>query len=190
MHKNEKKLIKDKHKRLKKKYNTVKCKLAGVENELKRRHSWEKRKLQNEHSERLSKQKKTGKSRVKDLQDLTLAMREMMQCHAADNDINQMILKDLNRKIRGLSKSDKSYKDRSVLNKAKMTEWKEKHDSLMDALAEEQRQKGELSDEVLQWKETVVCLEDRLMECHDTIHDMTPIIIKKVWVKNVGKRGK
>ena len=36
MHKNEKKLVKDKHKRLKKKYNTVKIKLAGVENELNR----------------------------------------------------------------------------------------------------------------------------------------------------------
>ena len=125
MHKNEKKLIKDKHKRLKKKYNTVKCKLAGVENELKHHHSWENRKLQNEHSERLSKRKKkTGKSRVKDLKELALAMREMMQCHAADNDINQSIVKDLNRKIWGLSKSEKSCKDRSVINKAKMTEWK------------------------------------------------------------------
>ena len=71
-----------------------------------------------------------------------------------------------------------------------MKEWKAKHDSLADALAEKQCKKGELSDEVLQWKETVVCLEDHLMECHDTIHDMTPITIKKVWVKNVGKRGK
>ena len=50
-----------------------------------------------------------------------------------------------------------------------MKEWKAKHDSLADALAEKQCKKGELSDNVLQWKETVVCLEDHLMECHETL---------------------
>ena len=46
-----------------------------------------------------------------------------------------------------------------------MKEWKAKYDRLLDTLAEEQRMKGDLADKVLQWKETIVSLEEQLMEC-------------------------
>jgi len=189
MHNDEKNIIKQKHKRPKKRYKTVKIKLTGIENELKCCQSWEKQKLQIEHAERLSKEKKAGKSKIKELQDLVLDMRGVMQCQAINNDINETMVQGLNHKIRQLSKSEKSSKDRSVANKAKMKEWKAKHDRLLDALAEEQRRKGDLANKVLQWKETVVSLEEQLMECCDTIYDMTPITIKMFWVQNVGKRG-
>ena len=154
------------------------------------RQCWEKRQLQAEHAERLSKEKDVGKSKLKELQDLTLEMRSMMQCHAADIEIKDGVLQNLRRKMRRLSKSETSATDRAAKNKVQMTEWKTKHNRLMDQLAEEQKANGELADEVVQWKETVSSLKDQLIECHDTIHDMTPITIKKVWVKNIGKRGK
>ena len=164
----------------KRKNKTLKKKLAGVENEVRLRQCWEKRQLQSEHAERLSKEKEAGKTKVKELQDLALEMRIMMQCNAVDIDIKDREVQHLQRKVRRLTKQGASAKDRAASNKIKMKEWQAKHNQLLDQLAGEQESNGELNDDVLQWKETVANLEEQLVSCHDTIHDMTPITIKKV----------
>ena len=181
--------LSEKNRNYKNKNDTLSKKLAGAENELKLRQSWEKRQLQREHSERLTKEKEAGKTKVKDLQNLTLELRQMMQSHAADIEIKDNTVRDLRRKVWRLSTENTSTKDRFANKKDQLEDWKVKYNLLLEQLEVEQQVKGVLAEEVVQWKETVTDLEEQLMQCQDTIHDTAPIVIKKHWVKNIGKKG-
>ena len=67
-----------------------------------------------------------------------------------------------------------------------LDDWKRRYNSLVDQLAETSEENVDLKVDIIEWTKVA---ETMKADYEAAINDVTPVTIRKVWVKNVGKKG-
>ncbi len=120
------------------------------------------------------------------LQNLVTTMRTMMQQRASELSTSDRQLARSKRKLTASRKAKLNATDRATKTKKMLDDWKHKYNSVVDQLAESSEENVELKAEIIEWTEVA---ESMKSEYEEAINDLTPVTIRKVWVKNIGKPG-
>ena len=84
------------------------------------------------------------------------------------------------------SKMEKKMQVRLEEQRSLATKWKGKYEEIEESFIEKNEQSIEMQRQIEEWKSVAKDLEQK---CLDVVHEDTPKTIRKVWVKNVGKKG-
>ena len=120
------------------------------------------------------------------LQNLVTTMRTMMQQRASELSTSDRQLARSKRKLTASRKAKLNATDRATKTKKMLDDWKHKYNSVVDQLAESSEENVELKAEIIEWTEVA---ESMKSDYEEAINDLTPVTIRKVWVKNIGKQG-
>ena len=120
------------------------------------------------------------------LQNLVTTMRTMMQQRASELSTSDRQLVRSKRKLTASKKAKLNATDRATKTKKMLDDWKHKYNSVVDQLAESSEENVELKAEIIEWTEVA---ESMKSDYEEAINDLTPVTIRKVWVKNIGKQG-
>ena len=125
-------------------------------------------------------------SSITTLQNLVTSMRTMMQDHASQQSTADKQLVRSKRRLMASTKAKLNAADRAQKSKEMLADWKRRYNSVIDQLAAMSEENVDLKTEVIEWTEVA---ETMKADYEAAIDDLTPVTIRKVWVKNIGKKG-
>ncbi len=122
--------------------------------------------------------------RLKKFQSLVLELKEKL-IELGQSSKNEM--KKLKKKAKTATELESKMSQRAESRKMDAKKWKEKYVEAERALVTNDEEADELREQIDEWKNIANDLEQQY---YDAIHNLTPECIRKVWVKNEGKKGK
>ena len=125
-------------------------------------------------------------SSITTLQNLVTTMRSMMQDRAKELSTADKQLSRSKRKLTASKKAKLNAAERAKKSKEMLTDWQSRYNNVMDKLAAMSEENVELKAEVIEWTEVADAMKT---DYEAAIDDLTPVTIRKVWVKNIGKKG-